>query len=75
MDDLVKRAPVKYRNLYGKALQGKLAPRSAIKIKCLECCGWERMRDGIDLIGGCSIRSCPLWAVRPFQAKRVKVDA
>lgn len=62
-----QRAPVKYRALYLKALQGKLAPRSAIKIKCLECVCWQRMEGGVDQIGGCEVRSCPLWAVRPFQ--------
>ena len=70
-------APQKYRALYLKALQGKLSPRSAIKIKCLECCAWERFEGGKDKIGSCSVMRCPLWSLRPFQnrAQRPEVSA
>jgi hypothetical protein len=64
-----ERAPVKYRRAYAKALKGTLPPRSAIKVKCLECVCWQRMEGGTDQIGGCLVRSCPLWSLRPYQGK------
>ena len=30
--------------------------RSAVKLKCVECCGWSRLE-----AGRCGIRSCALW--------------
>ena len=73
MDDLKRyadRAPTRYRALYLRALRGKLAPRSAIKAKCLECVCWQRMEGGRDQIGDCAVRSCPLWSLRPFQGSK-----
>jgi hypothetical protein len=66
-EQLAARAPVKYRGLYLRALRGELAPRQAIKVKCYECCAWERLEGGTDRIGGCTVRGCPLWPLRPFQ--------
>ena len=37
---------------------------SAIKLKCLDCCAWQSRE-----VGRCEIRSCALWAVRPYQTK------
>lgn len=56
--------------MYGRALRGELSPRAAIKAKCYECCAWERHEGGDDRIGGCAVRGCPLWALRPFQQAR-----
>lgn len=67
LKQLAQRAPTKYRALYERSLRGSLAPRSAIKLKCLECVCWQRMEGGEDNIRDCSVRSCPLWALRPFQ--------
>jgi len=64
---LAQRAPVKYRALYERSLRGSLAPRSAIKLKCLECVCWQRMEGGNDQIKDCTVRGCPLWSARPFQ--------
>jgi len=78
MDDLKRytdRVPARYRALYLKALRGKLAPRSAIKAKCLECVCWQRMEGGKDSIGDCAVRSCPLWSLRPFQASKRRSKA
>jgi hypothetical protein len=72
---LSQTAPIKYRTMYERALRGSLAPRAAIKVKCLECCGWERTVDGVDMIGDCSVRRCPLWAVRPFQRRHAPGSA
>ena len=62
-----QKAPVTYRAQYLRALRGKVTRSLAIKLKCLECCAWERKEDGIDKIGSCAVRRCPLWSVRPFQ--------
>jgi len=78
MTDIERRieaVPVKHRSMYRKALAGELSPRAAIKVKCYDCVGWERWArtlDGqrIDNIGDCSVRGCPLWAVRPFRMAR-----
>jgi len=59
--------PARYRTLYSNALGGNVTPRTAIKLKCLECCAWVRFDDGHDRIRECAILSCPLWALRPFQ--------
>ena len=40
------------------ALLAHQQPRAAIKLKCLDCCGWEYRE-----AKRCEIRSCPLWAL------------
>jgi hypothetical protein len=57
--DAPARLPL-FRRIYA----GKISPRSAIKGKCLECCGFETppIRD-------CTAAECPLWALRPYQEK------
>jgi hypothetical protein len=56
--------PSKYRAFYAKALAGDLSPRQAIKAKCQACCGWEDLKSRV---GGCTVRACPLWPLRPYQ--------
>lgn len=68
-EELVKRVPKLYQNQYRMALMGKLGPRRVIKIKCLECCGFEDTRERIP---NCTVRSCPLWQYR--SGKRSKKD-
>lgn len=50
---------------YAKSLLGQLSASSSIKVKCLECCGWERSeaRD-------CGIEHCPLYGYRFLRARR-----
>lgn len=67
---IVNRAPKLYRGRYLSTLRGKVTPRTAIKVKCRECCGWQRMESGIDKIGDCRVFGCPLWAFRPYQGKK-----
>ena len=67
--------PVRYRQLYRRALAGELSPRQTIKAKCLECCCWKRHDEGIDQIADCVVRSCPLWALRPFQTRAQRPQA
>jgi len=67
LKEIAAKAPISYRAAYLRALSGKVSRSVAIKLKCLECCAWERHEGGIDKIGSCAVRRCPLWSVRPFQ--------
>lgn len=60
----IENTPVKYRAMAKKGFEGKISPRSAIKLKCLECVGYVR-----DDVTHCTGYSCPLWRLRPFQAR------
>lgn len=54
-----------------KAAKGVLSPRTAIKLKCYECCGYE---DYIERSKECQIQRCPLWAYRPGTKRRSKQE-
>jgi hypothetical protein len=45
--------------------------RTAVELKCLECCAWQRTE-----ARRCEIQGCPLWAVnrRIFQRVRGAMD-
>lgn len=62
--DTLNNAPPLYRGLLGKCYAGKASPRTAIKVMCLECRGYER-KD----IRDCRTPHCPLWMLRPYQPK------
>ena len=72
---IAARVPKLYRASYLRALRGKVPKGLAIKLKCLECCAWERHEGGRDKIGGCQVLTCPLWHLRPFQAKQAKDES
>ena len=55
----------KYKNLYGKALAGKVSPRTVIKLQCLHCYGWNSAETKL-----CDNSQCPLFAYRPFQPRK-----
>lgn len=55
-------APIKYRNLVARALNGSASPRQAIKARCYQCVGFIRSE-----IVNCSAQACALWKYRPFQ--------
>jgi len=54
--------PIRNRNEYLRATEGKVPPRTAIKLFCLECVEWDH-----DEVRRCPSVACPLWAYRPFQ--------
>lgn len=56
--------PVKVRGIVAQAFEGTTSPRQAIKAKCLDCSHYDRAE-----ISLCRVRTCPLWAYRPYQAK------
>lgn len=52
------------RMRYAKCMSGKISLRSAIKMKCLECVGYQRNEVTL-----CSSYGCPLWPYRPYKEK------
>ena len=51
---LLKEVPAKFAKLANKVVRGSL--KSAVKLKCLECCCWQPKE-----VTSCHIKSCPLW--------------
>lgn len=60
----VATTPPTYQTIYVSSLTGKASPRQAIKAKCLECVGFEDVKNAV---GGCTCFRCPLWFYRPYQ--------
>lgn len=58
-----------FRPVMEKAYSGDASPGKAIKAKCLECTGYDRMT-----IRNCTGYSCPLWHYRPYQTEVVAVE-
>lgn len=53
----LKFADDKVTKRYSKlAKRTKVSPIAAIKLKCIECCGWEFKE-----ARACEINTCPLW--------------
>ena len=50
--------PAKFRNLYRRAWSGK-SRQAAIRIHCLECCGWQARE-----VAKCSAPACALYEFR-----------
>ena len=50
--------PEKYRVMFEKAATGR-SRRAAIRLQCLECCGWQSAE-----VRRCHIKDCPLWPYR-----------
>lgn len=57
----LETTPETLRNQYIKTLAGKTSPRISIKIKCLECVGWER-----EEVARCTSYNCPLYKLKPY---------
>ena len=62
MDRIV---PESWRKLYDKCLRVKTSPRSAIKMQCGECVGYDRTE-----ITACTDSGCPLFGYRPFRTSK-----
>ena len=60
--------PDSKKGIMQRAFEGTASPRGAIKAKCLECVGYEDVKE---TIGGCTCYGCPIWAYRPYQTKEV----
>jgi len=53
------------QRMYARAAAGKLSPRAAIKLHCLDCVSFVR-----EDVKNCQCFACPLWAYRPFHKFR-----
>lgn len=57
---LRKEAPRWALTLIDAAEEGSVT--AALKVKCLDCSGWERKE-----VRDCTVAGCPLYPVRPYQ--------
>lgn len=67
---VVGTVPAKHRAAVQKSLRGALPPRQAIRVKCLDCCHFDRAE-----VPACAVVLCPLWAVRPYRKAAPKGSA
>ena len=55
------------KNLAERAAKGSMA--AAVKLKCIECVGYE---DVSKRVGQCGVKTCSLWAFRPYQKATIE---
>jgi len=69
VEEMKRSFPKTRHNLIDKVANGSII--SAVKAKCIECCGYEQLGDGsvTQTIRECNIKSCALWSFRPYQPK------
>lgn len=60
----IANCPIKYKNLYRKALMGLLRGKRIVQAKCAECVGFEDVKNSVST---CTVKTCPLWLYRPYQ--------
>lgn len=63
-DYLTRAVPEKHRLATGRALRGQVPRSVAVRIKCLQCCNYER-----EEVAACGVVTCALHPVRPYQSK------
>lgn len=56
--------PEKHKIATQRALLGQVARSTAIRVKCLQCCNYER-----EEVKNCTVITCALHPVRPYQIK------
>lgn len=56
--------PDKHRIATERALRKQVSLSVAVRIKCLQCCGYQR-----EEIALCPVITCPLHCYRPYQPK------
>jgi hypothetical protein len=61
--------PEKHKLATQRALLGQITRSTAIRVKCLQCCGYQR-----DEIKTCAVLTCALFPVRPYQDKSTDED-
>ncbi|MFA5291419.1 MAG: hypothetical protein WC496_00120 [Phycisphaerae bacterium] len=64
----IAQIPKPYRKDYEKAAINGSKP-AAIKAFCLECCAWQENE-----IINCTAVTCPLYAVRPFIGRKIRIS-
>lgn len=60
VDNLRKNTPMAFLPIVDRIESGSL--KAAIKMKCLECAGFQRAE-----VKACTVTSCPLHAIRPYK--------
>lgn len=63
-DYLRTSVPDKHKLATERALKAKVSKSVAIRVKCLQCCGYQR-----EEISVCTVVTCALHPVRPYQSK------
>ena len=61
---LDRSVPEKHKIATERALLKQMPRSTAIKVKCLACCNFDR-----EEVKTCAVITCPLWAYRPYQDK------
>jgi len=56
--------PVKHKTATHRALTGQMGKALALKMKCLQCCGYQR-----EEVKLCTVVTCALYPVRPYADK------
>jgi len=56
--------PKSGENIYLRCHTGKVPLRERIKLKCMDCCCWDRKE-----ITECHLTQCGLWPERPYRKK------
>jgi len=59
-----RSVPDKHKIATERALLGQIPRSTAIRVKCLQCCNYER-----ETIKQCAVLTCALFPVRPYQDK------
>lgn len=61
-----KNVPESSQRLYLEVhLAERPQPAKAVKLKCLDCCCWQKTE-----ITHCTVRQCGLWKLRPYQESK-----
>ena len=56
--------PEKHRTATQRVLLGQVARATAVKIKCLQCCNYDRNE-----VRNCAVITCALHPVRPYNGR------
>jgi len=59
-----KNVPKSMQNLYLAVMVEKTTKTQRIKLKCLDCCCWDK-----EEVRQCTMKQCALWEVRPYKPK------
>jgi len=62
----VRALPLRFQGLFRKVFLSSVAPRQAIKAKCIDCVGFETVSMRIQ---NCPTWKCPLWQYRPYRSE------
>ena len=65
----IQTRPLSQQKLLERSFLGKVSPRQAIKMQCLECNGWSRKA-----VRECADNCCPLWLYRPIKSEADEID-